>query len=302
MFIETLLQIKQMTESPSLPVPCEVCAVDVQPNAVKSAVARKYCAQCDEKLCEGCAKVHSNSKISKSHQLVAFGCGDVAKLKDDNVYRESTPPQRCGKHAEHTLSIFCNDCKTAICITCCVTSHRQHDNCDIDGAAERFRQQLVADVKELSVGVGQLREMLNSIEEQKTKFAKRVEKTEKEIRERFADIKRLLECQEKALVDELCSKNGELAKRSSNLEAEITQHVSFMEILVKYAEELSKKGSSCEIVRQTNVLHERVRDLLKFDDIEKLRKAIDLVDVVFVAGKSSTDKLIGKVIFKSDTF
>jgi hypothetical protein len=122
LLLERLLHIKQLSSTGRKPGACDECATDEEEQEAK-AVASKYCVQCQEKLCDGCAKLHSKIRMLRSHKLIDID--DVTELQNEDTFRASLPTT-CQQHTDLTLTIYCNDCQTALCPTCFFTSHKQH--------------------------------------------------------------------------------------------------------------------------------------------------------------------------------
>ena len=74
-----------------------------------------------------------------------------------------------------------------------------------------------------------------------------------------------------------------------NVSHDITQQIFLLESVKKYGEELSSKGSTCEIARESSVLHKRVKELLTFEDLERSRDDISFIDVKFTTSALMTD-------------
>jgi tripartite motif-containing protein 56 len=140
-FIGKLMQIKSFGSENTRNV-CDACEADDSSDTVKGT-ATMYCVDCQERLCDDCAKGHRKYKVSRSHRQVQLN--DYGKLNSDETVCRSTPAV-CDRHKDQTLGIFCSDCKTAICVICYIASHKQHDCSDINDVNDKFRQQLIADV------------------------------------------------------------------------------------------------------------------------------------------------------------
>ena len=93
----------------------------------ETSIAENYCVDCNEFLCEGCAKVHRKSKMSRNHELLEGDNMPTAKfiLSDDNT---------CSLHDGKPLEYFCNT-HTGFCCTSCVTL--EHRSCNLDYLTEK---------------------------------------------------------------------------------------------------------------------------------------------------------------------
>jgi tripartite motif-containing protein 2/3 len=299
-FIGTLLQLKQLSHDESVPVVCSVCAAAATEQAgatasVTNALASAYCCDCQEKYCENCAKVHRNSKLSRSHKLI--GLQEFARLKD-NEERCDLLPSMCEKHVDQSISLFCSDCKVAMCVVCDSAYHKQHKTADIKEIAEEFRQQMISDREDIVRGIGRLQELLQALEKQRKCFTKCAAEAEAQIDKRAEEIKQMIERNRKALSEELATNQNGVTKQFDSLKDDITQMISLLENAKKYTEELSSKGTATDVTRQTLPLRDRIKDLLKFNDIERTWEINKSAGVKFVTSQVLTinsPNVVGKI-------
>jgi hypothetical protein len=289
-FMEKLLSIKQVTDSRSESLMCEVCEAAGRTDLSKTR-AVVYCVECQEKLCDDCASVHKNSKLSRSHRQVRLVDGEVTKIEEMVRTSSSTA---CEKHKDQTLNVFCRECKTAICVICYIASHKQHDCTDISDVVDEFRQQMTTDVTSLAEGVAKLGEMLASVEQQKEKFVEEIAETEDAIVHKAEEAKQRIEHDKQTLLSELETRKSEILKQLNHLSHEVTQQMSLMENLKKYTEELVKKGAAGDIARETSMLQNRAKELLELDVLERSRNNMYSIDVNFTASTSDVDNMVGK--------
>lgn len=290
-FIGKLMQIRSSdVEAACASEVCDACRADDSTDPV-DRIATTFCVECHEKLCDDCAKGHKKYKISRSHKQVPLE--DWSRLKREELTHQFAP-STCGKHKDQPLGFFCNDCKMAICVVCYVTSHKEHDCRDINDVNDKFRQQLTTDVGGLLDGIERLEKTLESVGEKKKSFVERVAETEASIEMAAEETKTKAERDKHVLLDRLAAGKDEIVKQLDNLSVEITQQLSFMDSLKKYAEELSKMGAVADVARESGALHDRVNDLLKFDIIEQTRDKFHSTEVGFTAAKFEGN-LVGEV-------
>ena len=275
-FITKLMQIK-LSASGSIPSLCDACQPDEALGVVKKSAAM-YCVECHEKYCEDCAKDHKKFKLSKSHKQVKLDeCGELCH--EQEIVRKSFIT-RCEKHPDQALSVYCLDCKSTICMICYFALHKQHDCSDMNDVVEKFRSLMLTDISSLRDVAGILRKMLTSIEQQKQNFTEAVGETEVEICEEAEKKKQLIERNKQTLLDELTTKQRHVVKRFDNLSHEVAQHLSLVDNLKNYTDELSRTGAGTDIAQEMSVVHiaqemsvvhDRVEELLKLDVMEQSR-------------------------------
>jgi len=277
------------------PSVCDSCQPDEALGVVKKNAA-VYCVECHEKYCEDCARYHKTFKATRTHKQVKLDeCGELCHQEE--VLCKSSPTL-CDKHNDQALRVYCRECQSAICVICYIAAHQSHKCSDINDVIEKFRDQMQTDVSSLVEKTGQLREKLSSVEQQKIVFTKTVGETEIEISKKAEEIKQLIERNKQTLLDELSTKQQHVVKMFDNLSHEIKQHLTLVDNLKKYTEELSKKGAEADIARETSVLHDRVEELLKLDVLQQSRDDMVSTDVKFTASTLLTkdcDNLIGKI-------
>jgi len=292
-FIVRLMQIQQLSDSTSSV--CNVC----MPGDSIGVVEKKdsvYCVECREKYCEDSARYHKMFKATSSHKRLKLdACGALYHREADLCKSSLT---LCEKHKDQALSLYCRDCKSAICVICYISAHKLHDCCDFNDVMEDFRDRITTDVLSLADVSSKLCKILSSIEQQKQGFTKAVGQTEMEICAKAEEIKLLVERHKRLLLDELTTKQRHVVKMFDNLSHELTQHLTLVDNLKKYTEELSKKGAEADIARETSVLHDRVEELLKLDVVQQSRDEMDSTNVKFTASTSVSkdcDNVIGKI-------
>lgn len=270
---------------------CDACKFEASTESVNST-ATIFCVDCQEKLCDDCARDHKKFKAFRSHKQVPLENYD--KLKHEQVACSGSPRSMCDKHKDQALGFFCSNCKMAICVICYVTSHKDHQCLDVNDVDDRFRRQLTAYVDSLLDGIEKLRKIQESVEKQKQCFEERVAETEISIQTAAEETKMKVERDKQALLDRLTTRKCEVVKQFDNLTIEITQQLSFMDSLKTYCDELSNKGAVGDVARESSVLQTRVNDLLKFDVFEQSRNKLHSTDVDFAAAKSEGN-LLGEV-------
>ena len=89
-------------------VNCTICS---KKNRIKQATS--YCRDCTKYLCADCVEIHINH--IEDHTLVDVH--DVGQL--DDVLTE-----KCGKHRDQVIELFCVDHDELACTLCATLEHR----------------------------------------------------------------------------------------------------------------------------------------------------------------------------------
>ncbi|CAG2230664.1 unnamed protein product [Mytilus edulis] len=91
-------------------IPCGPCSFD---DVTKDA--GRWCANCEEGLCEECEKSHRKSKTSRNHKVISIE--DYRKIENVPI------SQVCDHHGE-TLEWFCKSHDEVLCVVCVPSKHK----------------------------------------------------------------------------------------------------------------------------------------------------------------------------------
>ncbi|KAH3701663.1 E3 ubiquitin-protein ligase TRIM56-like [Dreissena polymorpha] len=98
---------------------CDIC---VRRN--EDIVAKSWCSDCTDALCEACSQVHMHVKVTSSHLMTSLE--EMKKQPLDVIMRKKSKVN-CDRHGEN-ISLFCVDCKDPLCVQCLAVSHRRCEN------------------------------------------------------------------------------------------------------------------------------------------------------------------------------
>jgi len=93
----------------------------VQSGADQSSVvlAKHFCLNCSENLCDKCYAMHSRIRSSRHHRVVQLGTELTAQdLRG--------PVAQCDQHVDEQVKMFCSDCVSCICFLCYAEFHTGH--------------------------------------------------------------------------------------------------------------------------------------------------------------------------------
>ena len=183
-FVTNLLQMKELSSGEGKTGPCEACRGDEESEVGPQNVSAVYCIECQMKLCRSCERGHKAIKLTSSHKLVEIG--DKLSLE---TLRQALPPSFCDQHKDEYLKIYCVDCRVAICMMCYIKSHNGHTCLEVNEVVEGFRKQMISDVDSIAAGVDKCREMLESLDKEKSEFVEQVKKAGVEISEKAEQLK-----------------------------------------------------------------------------------------------------------------
>lgn len=268
---------------------CEVCSS--AKTGSQQALAAKYCVDCDEKLCQTCAELHGNYKMSRSHQQISLD-----ELASQEHERTESSFAACDKHKHEQVKIQCMDCQVTVCPLCYIESHNSHKWSEVSVLIEEFREQMRKDAVCLTQTSDNLRQLLAGVDKEKQNINTQVTNVKHEVCEQAKTIIAKVERDKQMLLDQLTTAEQERMKQVDHLHDDIEQQMSLLEGLEKYTTEIAKKGTSSDIVREAKTLHQRADELMKTNIVEKEFDELGYVEVNFTKSSlASIDNAVGRM-------
>ena len=259
-FVQKLLDLRQlMADCTKMNLPCDACSEDGNEENEEVPPAYVYCVECKQKMCESCSKSHKRFTVSRHHRLV--------QLTDEISFRELLEifdQQLCDLHERDPVTMYCVDCKSALCAMC-LASHAGHDYETVQAIGEKFRDRLESAIARASNGVDFSREELHKIEEGDPASLQTYDDLRLEVEKHAESLKQLIDIHTQTLLRELDAfKTGELMEISSRRDS-LVQHSLALEDYISYASDMKKiRGSTAHICR---IFHE-MADRAKLLEIE----------------------------------
>jgi len=105
-----ILDLKRSVQSQG-GVSCQGCS--------EGARATSRCQDCAEFLCEDCSAAHRRVKLSKDHTVVSLS--EAAKSPEKFLQTS----EKCERHADEKVKLFCVTCSKAVCAICALTMHKK---------------------------------------------------------------------------------------------------------------------------------------------------------------------------------
>jgi len=140
---------------------------------------------------------------------------------------------------------------------------------------------MTSDIKEMCDTVATCDKLVKERKDYKVVFNSKLDVTEKEICDRVDKLIQLVVTEKTKLLKELSTIRKDRNKEMDIMIGEIEQHVSFVESMVTYTEQLRDKGTAGDIAQQTNALHVRAGELMKLDVIHQSITNLHSDDVTF---------------------
>jgi len=300
-FVEKLLEAKSVVDilhhEDSL---CDLCADDGEMSERKTdRKAVVYCIGCHKNMCKHCYEYHQKFKLSGNHKVIdrnkSSMPADDLLLKCSETY--------CDKHPDKCLELYCFECKTTVCMQCCVTGHNSHKCSDVKDVADDLSSQLTANTEGIKAKIEDCKSMMKKISDEERVLVDKVTETEKVINEKADKLKQLIDQHREEALSKLTTAKTRQVKENENVKQELERQVVVMESFIRYTGELKQKGTACDIARTAGDLRVRGEELLAFDVEVDLPVEYTSTDVKFEATLSDDDvkRVFGELDIDVDT-
>ena len=148
---------------------------------------RMYCSDCKVFICDSCDLSHSSSIFTRNHkrsQQQNITCGEQSdegggrrrRLEEEGVGLENLKKRECSKHPPETISGYCFQCSSFVCIRCVLETHDDHRK-----KVKSIEESILEKRNEVVKIGNRLEKRLILIEEER----KRIEKEMEELKEKL---------------------------------------------------------------------------------------------------------------------
>ena len=194
--------------------------VEVKCEACKDSgtIAKAFCRQCEEFICQECANSHQRMKIYRGHKVVSLEQLKQGRAKE--IVKKENPAKKCVVH-EEPLNIYCFDCNSFICRDCTIKDHKDHnfEFCKI--VAADTRKQLTEKLECLREVEVNLSCAAGEIQTTKHDLAAQADSVVKTIRTSFDELLQILEKHKRELLVDVLrgvrEKTDKLSLQEKNL-------------------------------------------------------------------------------------
>lgn len=215
-----------------------------------AAVSR--CVQCQTELCEPCVQVHTDESEHEGYEALAVapsggspgaaaagggnespmaesgGGSAMAATEGAHSFQDDTK-LHCPSHEGMTLRFFCQDCDTAVCITCTDIEHRMHDTTRLTDAMQHHTTAMHSLVDAVANKLPAVTCCIEDLTEAVEQLAERRKEAEDRIRATFAGLKEALDQREAQLLAGLKAKARDKQDMLEAQRGELQAWVSGME-------------------------------------------------------------------------
>ena len=250
-FIEKLLEAQQLSKVTKVDTACDICSILMMEDDKDTvSPAAKYCRDCEQHLCERCARAHLITKNSNQHKVLSISECSLT----ENVIRFET---RCDQHNDKQIELYCMECKVGVCTTCFIMEHSGHKGTGITRVAEELKSIIRKNIEETRKLAIKANYQSECLEKCSNYSLANVIDCESKITMRGEEMKKLIDQHVQALLKELNMKKAKRIKEIEMAKEEITIQKISLESYIKYSQTVLDKASPSDIVRFSKDLNVR---------------------------------------------
>ena len=249
-YINSLLDVLAIKECGATQVTCGNCD--------KKSEQSAYCFDCREFWCGECLNVHNSLKVNKQHRVAALK--DFQAQDYEDVLKR---PAICKKkHHEKVLEYYCHTCEEAACQVCVNVEHGGHEIKPLEEVTGDEKAKILAQVERAKT---QIKKFTEEIEIAKADWLQSQENAEVVMRDvnSFAEemIRVIREEQRRLITKAENTKKAEQDRLTANKE-KIRHQVEKIELAMKQAEDLLRRGANAEIVQSRKQIEVNLQQLV----------------------------------------
>ena len=250
LFIEKLVEIKKLASNRQLV--CDLCKDE--DSAAK--LAEWFCFNCAEKMCKSCSIGHRNSRITKQHKIIEIGDQQLSYLLQSR-------PSFCDEHPDKPLDFYCDDCRKAICMYCCLTRHVRpsHNTQDINEVSDKLRHQVQCDMEKVLEELRKCQQEAEKSKDGKNKLSADNALNNQMVLNKKDELIQLVEQDANILIQQLNNLNVKGIKKNGTNREDIDKQLLVWSGFARYCQEVIDKATPSEVARLADDLHTRAKEL-----------------------------------------
>ncbi|XP_041360723.1 E3 ubiquitin-protein ligase TRIM56-like [Gigantopelta aegis] len=221
------------------------------------------CLDCLQYMCEGCTACHR--KFTKGHTTVLIT--ELGSMPQDEYFQQK---EMCTNHENSKLEIFCKACATAVCPTCVLVSHRDHEICNLKDVYNEKKELIRAGLKDLQTSEEKLRTYSEKLAVDNQTLAATEQHLLSDIYESSNKI--IVKVKEIAtrLNEDVISKAAkQKSQRTEQMEL-ITQSKGLKSEHIMHCQQALQFARQVEFIEMAQVLENETKNLLKTPELPEL--------------------------------
>jgi len=257
-FVEKVLEVKKLASRLDHDdVECETCSEESNTSDRKAVT---FCTDCSQNMCKQCFSCHKKCKATSSHKTVGLNEGH-----DAEDLLSKFPENRCDKHSDKIIELYCSECKLAVCMMCFVKGHKTHDCVDVKEVADELSKQLDGDIISLRKTDDECNTLIKTVEDDKKKFKGEIVKARQAVSSEAEKLHSLVNRYKQELLNELSQVEKKQCKKMESIRDDAELHSVKIRNFIQYGTTLKQKGTACDKAKLVSSLRERATGLGQFD-------------------------------------
>ena len=250
-YINSLLDVLAIKECGATRVTCGNCD--------KKSEQSSYCFDCSKFWCGECLNGHNILKENKEHRVTAL-TDFQAQDYEDVLMR----PAICKKkHHEKVLEYYCNSCEEAACVVCVNVKHGAGHEIEVLEAVTRNKKaNILAQVERAKTQIERFTEDIKIAEADWLQAQENVEAVKREVNSFAEEMIRIIREEQRRLITEAEKTKVAEQDRMTKNKKEIQHQVKKIELGMKQAEDLLRRGASAEIVQSSQQIQANLQQLV----------------------------------------
>ena len=220
--------------------------------------ATGYCRDCSEFVCDECQAAHKRIKSTRNHQLLTLRELETQAASLDPPKKNA---QRCSKHTNKKLKIYCETCKELICNDCTIRLHRDHNYDLLADVFHKHKEELVSSLKPVKQKLHTVQQALKTFDTRAKEINDQRATLEAHIHKEIDQLHQLFDQRKAQLVGELDMLTQQKLKSlaAQRDQVEITQ-VKLASCL-EYAEGGLQTGTESEVLAMKAPVLKRIEQI-----------------------------------------
>jgi len=191
-----------------------------------------------------------------------------------HVRQLSAGKSMCEQHKGEEITMFCQECKVAICVTCFIKSHNAHRCSDIEEVSG-----VLSDTQKVSELWKITEDVLERLEKEKNDVIEHLAGIEDEINTAADKSIAAIQRDTMKLLSEVKSIKLRRVKQVETVKQEVEQHKMGLKSFTRDSDTLLSSGTAAGDAKKR--LHEQAEQLMKFDVIGHVDSSLRPVNVAF---------------------
>ena len=262
-------------------VTCPVC-LDLYTNPKTLPCLHSFCQECLEGVLQvrgdtyylSCPTCRQRTEVPREGVgafPVAFHLNNLKEIVQSLKNKVPDPQQvTCDDH-DKPLEVFCETCKTVICLHCVVRTHKDHKYDLISDCYPKHYQMLHDSLKPVKGKKQALKKVLSDLAEREGQIRERGDGVLEEIHQMVEEIIGILHQSERKLTEQVKRVTDAKLQMLSGQTKSVQTSLSLLENVEDYVEQSLKTGTHQQVLRSKKQMMEHMSEVTTQINMEELR-------------------------------